>query len=75
MCNTGNEIVICQLQNGKSNFPMFCKAYSRQNSKINLIHLHYGISRNHCFNFSFKSRFQEAFLVKVIYTKKYTVCT
>ena len=29
----------------------------------------YTFSRNHCFNSSFKSRFQEAFLVKVIYTK------
>ena len=35
----------------------------------------YTFSRNHCFNSSFKSRFQEAFLVKVIYTKKYTTCT
>ena len=29
----------------------------------------YIFSRNHCFNSSFKSRFQEAFLVKAIYTK------
>ena len=35
----------------------------------------YTFSRNHCFNSSFKSRFQEALLVKVIYTKKYTTCT
>ena len=35
----------------------------------------YMFSRNHCFNSLFKSSFQEAFLVKVIYTKKYTTCT
>ena len=29
----------------------------------------YTFSRNHCFNSSFKRHFQEAFLVKVIYTK------
>ena len=39
MCNTGNKIVICQLQNAKSNFPKFCKVYARQNQKTNLIHL------------------------------------
>ena len=32
-------------------------------------------SRNHCFNSSFKIHFQETFLVKVIYTKKYITCT
>ena len=40
MCNTGNKIVICQLQNAKSNFPKFCKVYAQQNQEINLIHLH-----------------------------------
>ena len=35
----------------------------------------YTFSRNYCFNSSFKSRFQKAFLVKVIRTKKYTTCT
>ena len=35
----------------------------------------YTFSRKHCFNSSFKSRFQKAFLVKVIYTKKYGTCT
>ena len=39
MCNTGNKIIICQLQNAKSNFPKFCKVYA-QNQKTNLIHLH-----------------------------------
>ena len=40
MCNTGSKIVICQLQNAKSNFPKFCKVYAWQNQKTNLIHLH-----------------------------------
>ena len=40
MCNTGNEIVTCQLQNAKSNFPKFCKVFGRQNQKTNLMHLH-----------------------------------
>ena len=40
MCNAGNQIMICQLQNAKSNFPKFCKVYARQNQKTNLIHLH-----------------------------------
>ena len=40
MCNTGNKIVICQLQNAKSNFPKFCKVFGRQNQKTNLMHLH-----------------------------------
>ena len=75
MCNTGNEMVICQLQNAKSNFPKLCKVYARQNKKKKSDTFTYIFSRNHCFNSSFKSRFQEAFLVKVIYTKKYTTCT
>ena len=40
MCNTRNNIVVCQLQNAKSNFPKFCKVYAWQNQKTNLIHLH-----------------------------------
>ena len=30
---TGKKIVICQLQNAKSNFPKFFKVYARQNIK------------------------------------------
>ena len=40
MCNTGNKIVIYQLQYAKSNFPNFCKVDAQQNQKTNLIHLH-----------------------------------
>ena len=109
MCNTGNEIVKCQLQNAKSNFPKLCKVYARQNQRNKSDTFTHKFSRNHqehlesladtfthkfsrnhqehleslalkhpwkhCFNFLFKGRFQEAFLVKVIYTKKYTTCT
>ena len=109
MCNTGNEIVKCQLQNAKSNFPKLCKVYARQNQRNKSDTFTHKFSRNHqehlesladtfthkfsrnhqehleslalkhpwkhCFNFLFKGRFQEAFLVKVIYTKKHTTCT
>ena len=109
MCNTGNEIVKCQLQNAKSNFPKLCKVYARQNQRNKSDTFTHKFSRNHqehlesladtfthkfsrnhqehleslalkhpwkhCFNFLFKGRFQEAFLVKIIYTKKYTTCT
>ena len=40
MCNAGNEVVIYQLENAKSNFPKLCNAYAGQNQKTNLIHLH-----------------------------------
>ena len=40
MCNAGNKIMICQLQNAKSNFPKFWKVYVRQNQKTNPIQLH-----------------------------------
>ena len=53
MCNTGNKIMICQLQNEKSD------------TFTNMIFT-YTFSRNHYFNSSFKSCVQEAFLVKVI---------
>ena len=33
MYNTGNKILICQLQNAKSNFPKFFKVYARQKSQ------------------------------------------
>ena len=49
--------------------------YARENQENKSDTFTYIFSRNHCFNSSFKSRFQEAFLVKVIYTKKYTTCT
>ena len=61
MCNTGNKIVICQLQNAKSNFPKLCKVYARKNKKKSDTFT-YKFSRKYC-------RFQEAFLAKIIDTK------
>ena len=40
MCNTGNKIVIYQLQNANSDFPKFCKVYALQKNKIWYIYLH-----------------------------------
>ena len=71
MYNTENKILICQLQNAKSNFPTFYRVYARQKTKnkksdtfINTF------SRNLCFNPYFKNRFPEDFFIKVIETKK-----
>ena len=75
MCNTGNKIVICQLQNAKSNFPKFHKRLCTAKSKNKSGTFTYKFCGNHCFNSSFKSHFEEAFLAKVIYTKKYITCT
>ena len=69
MCNTGDKIVICQLQNAKSNFPKLLQSFCTAKLKNKSDKFTYTIGRNHCFNFSFKSQFQELFLVKVIYTK------
>ena len=38
--NTGNKIVIYQLQNANSDFPKFCKVYALQKNKIWYIYLH-----------------------------------
>ena len=50
MDNTGNKIVICQLQNAISKFPVFCKFYARQKSKNKSGTFVYKFSRNLCFN-------------------------
>ena len=75
MYNTGNKMVICQLQNAKSNFLKFCQVYARQKSKNKIGAFINTFSRNLCFNSHFKNPFEEAFVVKVIHTKKYTTCT
>ena len=62
MYNTENKLVICLLQNAKSNFPRLCKAYARQNQKTNLMYLYIHLVET--FNSSFKNCFQEAFFVK-----------
>ena len=69
MCNTGNKIVISQLQNTKSNFPKFCKVYIRQNQKNKYDTFTYTFSRSHCFNSSFKSCFQGVFWLKLFILK------
>ena len=53
----------------------FFDALKTKDHQILWIRMKFSFNRNHCFNFSFKSRFQEAFLVKGIYTKKCTTCT
>ena len=45
----------------------FCTAKSKNKSDTLFIHT---FSKNLCFNSSFKNRFQEAFLIKVINAKK-----
>ena len=55
MYNTENKLVICQLQNAKSNFSRFCKVYARQNQKTNLIYLYIHLVET--FNSSFKKLF------------------
>ena len=51
MYNTVNKIVICQLQNAKSNFPKFYKVYAGQKIKYKSgTFVIYTFSRNICFN-------------------------
>ena len=50
MYNTGNKMVICQLQNAMSNFPKFCKVCARKKSKNKSGTLIHKFSRNLCFN-------------------------
>ena len=70
MYNTRKKIVIWQLQNAKSNFPNFRQVYARQKKIYKSGSFIYTVSKNLCFNSKFKNRFQEAFLLKVIDTKK-----
>ena len=69
MCNTGNKIVICQLQNAKSNFPRFCKVYGRQNQKRNLIHLHIRLVETIALIFHSKVVFKKCFWLKLFILK------
>ena len=50
MYNTENKIVICQLQNAKSDFPKFCEVYGRQKTKYKSGTFIYVFSRSLCFN-------------------------
>ena len=70
MCNTGNEIVICQLQNAESSFPKLCKAYARQNQKkTNLIHLHINLVETIASIFHSKVVFKKLFWLKLFILK------
>ena len=73
MCNTGKKIAICLLQNASPNFPMFCKAYARQNKKTNLIDLHIYLVETIALILHSKIVFKKFFWLKVIYTKKCTI--
>ena len=68
MCNTGNKIVICQLQNAKSNFPKFCKVYA-QNQKTNLIHLHIHLVETIALILHSKVVFKKLFWLKLFILK------
>ena len=74
MCNTGNKIVICQLQNAKSNFPKFCKVYA-QNQKTNLIHLHIHLVETIALILHSKDVFKKLFRLKLFILKKCATCT
>ena len=69
MCNTGNKIIICQLQNAKSNFPKFCKVYAWQNQKTNLIHLHIHLVESMGLILHWKVVFKKLFLLKLFILK------
>ena len=69
MYNTGNKIVICQLQNAKSNFPKFCKVYARQNQKTNLVHLHIHIVETIALILHSKVAFKKRFWLKLFMLK------
>ena len=75
MCNTGKKIRDMLSTKCKKEFFKVLQSLCTTKSKNKSDTFEYTFSRNHFFNSSFKSRFQEAFLVKVIYTKKYTTCT
>ena len=50
MSNTENKLVICQLQNAKSDFSKFCEVYGRQKTKYKSGTFIYVFSRSLCFN-------------------------
>ena len=71
MYNTGNKIVISQLQNAKSDFSKLCKVYARQNQKANLIHL----VETFTLILHLKIVLKKLFWLKLYILKKYTTCT
>ena len=75
MYNTGNKLVICQLQNAKLNFSKFCKVYARQNQKTNLIYLLITLVETFDLIVHSKIVFKKPFWLKLSVLKKYTTCT
>ena len=75
MCNTGNKIVICQLEYAKSSFPKFWKVDARENQKINLIHLHIHLVETIALILHSKDVFKKLFWLKLFILKKCTTCT
>ena len=69
MCNTGNKIVICLLQNENSSFPKFCKVYPRKNQKTNLIHLHIHLVETIALILHSKVVFKKLFWLKLFVLK------
>ena len=69
MSYAGNKILICQLQNAKSNFQKFCKIYARQNQKTNLIHLHIHLVETIALILHSKVVFKKLFWLKLFILK------
>ena len=69
MYNTGNKIVICQLQNAISNFPKFCKVCARQKSKKNLAHLYMSLVESFALILNSKTVFKYLLWLKLLILK------
>ena len=65
MYNTGNKLVISQLQNAKSNFLKSCKVYARQNQKTNLIDLYIHLVETFALILHSKIVFKKIFWLKL----------
>ena len=61
MFNTGNKLVIYELQNAKSNFPKFSKVYARENQKTDLIYLYIHVAETFALILHTKSVFNKLF--------------
>ena len=64
MYNTGNKIVMCQLQNAKSNFSKFRKVYAWQN-QTNLMHLYIHLVETFPLILHSKVAFKKLFCLKL----------
>ena len=71
----GNKLVICQLQNAKSNFQKFCKVYARQNQITNLIYLYIHLVETFALILHSKIVFKKLSWLKLSVLKEYVSCT